>query len=116
MKKTFVKKDKPDLPICQNCLTKSLERDYYWILKKEPIAHCFLACDKCCKENKYEINKDKFYRKPRPVKKKIDTSNWIIGTPTTKGAERFIFIKNGEEVSLLAETGLKQGLTPKLKD
>ena len=56
-------------------------------------------------------------KKPFSKKKKklvIDTKNWVEGESTKKGNKRYIFInENGVEVTLLPETGIKKGLTPK---
>jgi hypothetical protein len=98
-----------------------MELEYYWIYKKvevsnfkgSPPDHYFLSCEKCCKKYKYDINLEKIFKKPK-VKKVIDTKGWIEGEPTKKGNKRYIFIKkDGTEVTLLAESGIKKGLNPK---
>jgi hypothetical protein len=103
------------LPICWDCLTSNLERKYYWINIKsfENSVHRVVSCDVCAKKNDSEIHED--YPMPR-IKKKIDTKGWVEGEPTAKGNKRYIFLnKEGKEVTLLAETGLKKEFKPKIK-
>ena len=105
------------LPICWDCLTSNLERKYYWINIKtfEDLdqSNRVVSCDICAKRNDSDIDED--YPMPR-IKKKIDTKGWVEGEPTAKGNKRYIFInKEGKEVTLLAESGLKKEFKPKIK-
>lgn len=116
------KNDKSHLiPLCQDCLTSDMEIEYYWIHRNIELpdsklhgpSHYFLSCEKCCKKYKYNINLEKKFKKPK-IKKVIDTKGWVEGEPTKKGSKRYIFTKkDGTEITLLAESGLKKGLKPK---
>ncbi|MFW6009207.1 MAG: hypothetical protein ACOCP8_08100 [archaeon] len=113
------KKKSETLPVCQHCLTSNLDKEYYFILKKESKngpSHYFLSCSNCCTKNKYEVDEDRKFSKPKKKKPKIDTSNWVEGEPTKKGNKRFIFInEKGLEVTLIPETGVKKNYKPKTK-
>jgi hypothetical protein len=114
------KEKKKKIPICQECMTSSEERWFYFIEAEKireftSIPHQILICDKCLKENNLNV-KDTAAPYDKRRKEKIDTSNWIEDKPTYKGNKRFIFIKkDGTETILVAESGLKKGYKPKLK-
>lgn len=114
------KKKFKKIPVCQECLSSSNERWFYFIEAEKinkftDIPHQVLICDKCLKENNLTIE-DTVVPYDKRRKEKIDTSNWVEGKPTHKGNSRFIFIKeDGKETELIVESGLKKGYKPKLK-
>jgi hypothetical protein len=116
------KKKRGQIPVCAECLSsKEEDRDFYWIEVKEwnphsvcYISHNILLCEKCMVKLGIDY-KERPWSK-RKKKKKIDTTGWVSGEPTTKGNPRFIFITpEGTEKLLIADSGLKKGYQPKLK-
>jgi len=108
-------KKKDNRKVCSGCYGLFIDVDVFWIFIDGIIPHWGLRCEKCL-EKEPEGTISKPYTK-RKKKKVIDTKGWIEGEPTKKGNKRYIFItEDGKEVTLLAETGDKKGLTPKTKD
>ena len=107
------KKKQETRKICQECYEFFHETEVHLIFKDCKVPHWYLACDKC-KDDLPEGTISKPYSK-RKKKKVIDTKGWVEGEPTKKGNNRYIFItEDNKEVTLLAETGVKKGLTPKI--
>ena len=120
-KQVFTKKKQdPRLHVCEECLEIFDETEIYLVQKSsfthssqgKEFLYWILNCEKCA-ENK-DVKKPISNRKKKVV---IDTSNFVEGKPTAKGNKRYLFINSkGKEVSLLAETGIKNGFEPVLKE